>query len=74
MGLNDSEMQKLAENGLVISSREQFPNFTYGYGSIYADDLPVFVSADSILYAMHRSYDDVLKAAARRSMTLAPRS
>ena len=51
----------LARNGFVISDRQKFPTFAYGYASIYADDLPVFVSADSILYAVHRSYDEILK-------------
>ena len=45
----------------MISSRQQFPTFTYGYASLYSDDLPLFISADSILYAVHRSYDELLK-------------
>jgi hypothetical protein len=60
--LNDAETQALAKNGFVITGRQRFPGFTYGYRSIYAADLPVFVSADSILYAVHRSYDSLLKA------------
>jgi hypothetical protein len=60
LGLNAAEEQVLAQNGFVISSRQQFPTFTYGYASIYADDLPLFISADSILYAVHRSYDQLL--------------
>ena len=51
-----------AQNGFVISGRQAFPTFVYGYKAIYALDLPVFISADSILQAVHRSYDAILKA------------
>jgi hypothetical protein len=61
LGLNAAEEQVLARNGFVISDRQRFPTFAYGYASIYADDLPVFISADSLLYAVHRSYDELLK-------------
>ena len=72
LGLTAAEEEVLARNGFVISDRQKFPTFAYGYASIYADDLPLFISADSILYAVHRSYDEMLKqleislAAARR--------
>ncbi|MEY4577958.1 MAG: hypothetical protein RL701_2661 [Pseudomonadota bacterium] len=56
-----AELAGLAQNGFVISGRQRFPSFTYGYASIYASDLPVYISADSILDAVHRSYDDILK-------------
>lgn len=59
--LNDAELAKLGTNGFVISARQTFPTFFNGYSSIYADHLPVFISADSILYAVHKSYDGILK-------------
>ncbi|MDI1436060.1 DUF3160 domain-containing protein [Polyangium sorediatum] len=62
LGLDADEMQKLQKNGFVISEKKKFPTFVYGYESIYALDLPLYVSADSILYAVHRSYDAILKA------------
>ena len=62
LGLDADEMQKLAKNGFVISEKKRFPTFVYGYESIYALDLPLYVSADSILHAVHRSYDSILKA------------
>jgi Protein of unknown function (DUF3160) len=55
------ELAVLAQQGFVISRRKQFPTFAYGYSEIYADDLPLFVSADSILDAVHRSYDSMLE-------------
>ncbi|MEN9579934.1 MAG: hypothetical protein RJA70_2943, partial [Pseudomonadota bacterium] len=61
LALSPSEMQKLKTNGLVISKNQGFPSFAYGYKSIYLDDLPVYVSADSILEAVHRTFDSLLE-------------
>jgi hypothetical protein len=60
LALSDSELAVLKSNGLVISASQRFPSFAYGYKSIYADDLPVYVSADSILEAVHRTFDSLL--------------
>lgn len=59
--LNADETAALGRRGFVISARQSFPTFFYGYKAIYADDLPLFISADSILYAVHQSYDAILK-------------
>ncbi|MCC6624450.1 MAG: DUF3160 domain-containing protein [Deltaproteobacteria bacterium] len=61
-GLNAAELAALDQRGFVITERHRFPTFTYGYEAIYAQDLPLYVSADSILYALHRSYDAILQA------------
>jgi hypothetical protein len=60
LSLNDAELALLGKNGFVISSRQQFPTFLRGYAAIYSEDLPVFVSADALLEALHRSYDAIL--------------
>lgn len=60
LAMNDAERAVLAKHGFVISERHRFPSFTLGYGSIFSQDLPVFVSADAILEAVHRSYDKLL--------------
>jgi hypothetical protein len=59
--LEPAELALLGQRGFVLSARQAFPTFFYGYKAIYADDLPVFISADSILYAVHRSYGAILK-------------
>jgi hypothetical protein len=58
--LNDAEQAVLASRGFVISERTRFPTFVDAYKTIYAADLPVYVSVDSILHAVHRSYDHML--------------
>lgn len=68
LGLNAGELSTLGKNGFVISDRESFPDFTYGYKTIYFEHLPVYVSADSLLYAVHRSYDALLKSVEQSSL------
>jgi hypothetical protein len=60
LGPNPSEEAELATNGFVITDRVKAPSFVYGYETIYMHDLPVYVSADSILYAVHKSFDAIL--------------
>lgn len=60
LALNASELAALGQQGFVVSARQKFPSFMYGYQTIYAQDLPLYVSADSILYAVHKSYDAIL--------------
>jgi hypothetical protein len=62
VALNDGERAALASRGFVITDRQRYPTFVYGYQTIYTDDLPVYVSADSILYAVHKSFDTILAA------------
>lgn len=62
LALNDAELEQFGENGFVILRRKQYPSFPYGYFDIYGSDLPVYVTADMVLEALHRSYDDILQA------------
>lgn len=59
--LSTEELSDLAERGFAISATRSIPSFLYGYANIYAADLPVYVSADSILYSIHDSYDTILQ-------------
>ena len=68
LALNDAENGILARNGFVISDRLRYPGFVYGYDVIYSQDLPLFVSADSILNAVHRSYDSLLESLEEQSL------
>jgi hypothetical protein len=60
LGVSDAERQAIARDGFVISARRTFPTFFYGYKTIYADHLPLYVSFDSVMHAVHRSYDAAL--------------
>lgn len=65
LSLNDAELAALGAKGFVISDRRSFPSFSYGYQNIYGADLPVYVSADSILDSVHRSYSEILQTLER---------
>lgn len=60
LALVDDELERLDDLGFVITDKTSFPNFVYGYELLYALDLPLFVSADSVLFAVHQSYDTLL--------------
>ncbi|HKO92949.1 MAG TPA: DUF3160 domain-containing protein, partial [Polyangiaceae bacterium] len=60
LALNTAELGALDQNGFVVSKRQQFPSFLRGYAAIYMEHLPVYVSADALLDAVHRSYDAIL--------------
>lgn len=61
LALNEAELERLRENGFVIAPRHSFPYPSYAYESIYGLDLPVYISVDTILETVHRSYDEILK-------------
>ena len=57
------ELSLLADHGFVVTDRLRFPSFESALLDIYAHDLPVFVSSDAVLHAIHASYDAILKDA-----------
>lgn len=64
-------LAKLGRSGFVIGTGRAHPSFPMGYSWIYSEHLPVFISADMVLEAVHRSYDEILTALERE--VLVPR-
>ncbi|KAL3674614.1 hypothetical protein V7S43_000557 [Phytophthora oleae] len=58
--LTPGEKAKLASNGVVVVERMPAKSFADIYYHLYTDDMPVFVTADSVLHAWHRSFDAFL--------------
>lgn len=62
--LTTDEKSLLAKNGFVVTERLDSAYFSNSFGNafldIYNKDLPVFVSTDAILHAIHMSYDKIL--------------
>ena len=51
----------LRENGFVSVDHDQRYGFDGPlYFAVYSNDLPVLITTDSILHALHRSFDDIL--------------
>lgn len=59
--LNDKELALFKKNGMVTSARLGAHSFVDAYYGIFTEDLPVFVTADSIMHAWHMSYVEMLK-------------
>jgi hypothetical protein len=58
--LNDAELAVFKKNGFVVSERLGADSFAEMYYRIYSRDLPVYISADALLHAWHRTYDSML--------------
>lgn len=58
--LNPQESAVFQTNGFVVSQRMQRKSFADVYYDIYTDELPVYVTTDSILQAWHRSFITML--------------
>ena len=61
LGLTDQERGMFERNGFVTIDQGRGLSFPAAYQQIYTSDLPVFITSDSILHALHRSYDEILK-------------
>lgn len=59
--LTNGEKVLIGMNGFVVSERITPGSFGQGFADIWNADLPVFISTDAILHAVHRSYDEILK-------------
>ncbi|HTY10472.1 MAG TPA: DUF3160 domain-containing protein [Bacteroidota bacterium] len=59
-GLTAAEQSLLNKNGFMVTERLKPYSFADGYLQIYRYDLPVFVSTDAILHALHMSCDALL--------------
>jgi hypothetical protein len=59
--LTDYEKSLINKNGFMVSERLSEPSFGQAFLDIYHKDLPVYISTDAILQALHVSYDRILK-------------
>ncbi len=61
--LTGAELDRIDETGFMVSERTQWSTFGWAYEHIYVAELPVLITTDSVLHALHRSFDEILKAA-----------
>lgn len=59
--LNAAEAAIFQTNGFVVSERLGADRFAEVYYRLFNDDLPVFVTADSVLHAWHYSFQRLLE-------------
>jgi len=58
--LTRAEKSLLKKHGFVVTERLSYPSFGAALAEIYHKDLPVYVSTDALLHALHMSYDAIL--------------
>jgi hypothetical protein len=66
--LSDAQRGALNQHGFVVLADAMRPTFGVAYQDLYDGDLPVLVTADSILYALHRSFDEILMHVERSAL------
>ncbi len=58
--LTNYERSLINTHGFMVTERLNRPSFGAAFGEIFHNDLPVFISTDAILHAIHMSYDAML--------------
>lgn len=58
--LSLEEQALLESNHFVVSDEESWERFVNAYAWLYWKDLPVLITTDSMLHALHQSYADLL--------------
>lgn len=59
--LTSDELSLIKDYGFLVTERLSYNSFASAFSDIYHKDLPVYVSTDAILHALHMSYDEILK-------------
>lgn len=57
--LTEAQLETLKTNGIVFTQSEF--SFPQAYLALYNNDMPVFITSDSMLFALHKFYDTWLK-------------
>jgi len=60
--LSDKAVQLLQENGFVVIPWRQIDQFNLFYDYMWHSDVPIFVSADSMLHTYHVFFDEILRS------------
>src|SRR5262249_5701102 len=66
--LSAAEKAALEKNGFVVPARLDFPSYAAAFHEVYQSELPVYVSVDSILYAVFRGNDRIVEQLEERRL------
>jgi len=59
--LNKEEIALLERHSFMVTDRIRYQSFGEAFFTIYKRDLPVYLSSDAILHALHMSYSEILQ-------------
>ena len=58
--LTPEERDLLFQHGFMVTERKTFDSYGDALHQLWRHDMPLFITTDSILHALHRSYDNLL--------------
>jgi len=61
LDITDSELNLLEKNQFFVTERLSHLSYGDALWKIYQSDLPVMITTDFVLHALHKSYDTILK-------------
>ncbi|MBZ4420587.1 DUF3160 domain-containing protein [Myxococcus sp. RHSTA-1-4] len=67
--LSASATSILRSKDLVISTEPRIPSFHLGYSGLFKAHAPMYFTADSLLHALHRSHDNILRTVEHESLS-----
>ncbi|MDZ4745770.1 MAG: DUF3160 domain-containing protein [bacterium] len=59
--LTPYEKSLVGKYSFMVSERLSYPTYNAAFLDAYIKDMPLYISSDAILHALHRSYDNMLK-------------
>jgi len=62
LGLTAAESDALSKNGFVVLGRKSFRSYGDAFDFVHRRELPLYVSADALLYALFRSHQDAVES------------
>ncbi len=61
LSLSNEQKQMLLENGTVIIPSDKYDRFEYAFSKLASEDVPVFITSDSVLHLYHIEFNEILK-------------
>jgi hypothetical protein len=58
--LTPYEVSLINKHGFMVSERMNYPTFIHSFWDIFIKDMPVYISSDAILQALHYSFNKIL--------------
>lgn len=68
LAMSEAERALLAKNGFVVLARKPVHSYVAAYHDVFQEQLPLYVTADSILHAIFRSEDALLEGIERAEL------
>ena len=68
LALTTAEREAIEARAFVVSDRLRYDSHPVAYLDVFVKDLPVLITTDSILFAIHNSYDLMLKRVEERAL------